>query len=82
MKDKDRLRVLGDIDLLEEELEKYGPPKDGTHRLFMQDIDNPNIYKTGSDKKITKEEVDKYAKYSKIFIIVPASQMSKNRDKT
>jgi len=49
----------------------------------MQDIKDPSIFTlSGSDAKFTRKEVDKYAKYSKIFVIVPASQMLKNRNKT
>ena len=81
MKKKDKLRILKEIDLWEQEREKYAPPKNGLRHFFIQDIDDPNMFSLGY-KKIPRKEVDNYAKYSKIFIIVPASQMLKNRNKT
>jgi len=81
MKKIDKLRVLQDIDLWEQGRKNYGPLKGGLRRFFIQDMNDPNMYSLG-DKKVTKEEVDNYAKYSNIFVIVPASQMLKNRNKT
>ena len=83
MKPKQILNVLEEITMVEEESKKYGPLKGGLRRCFMQDIKDPSIFTlSGSDAKFTRKEVDKYAKYSKIFVIVPASQMLKNRNKT
>jgi len=83
MKKIDQLKVLQEMDTLEEERKKYGPLKGGLRRCFMQDIKDPSIFTlSGSDAKFTRKKVDKFAKYSKIFVIVPASQMLKNRDKT
>jgi len=83
MKKKDKLKILKEIDLWELERKKYGPLKGGLRRCFMQDIKDPSIFTlSGSDAKFTRKEVDKFAKYSKIFVIFPASQMLKNRNKT
>jgi len=80
MKVKQKIKVLEEINLCEKEMRKYCSPDDRLARFFMQDPDDPNIFTmTGNDKKITRKEVDKYAKYSKIFIIVPASLMNKDR---
>jgi len=83
MKKTDKYKVLAEIDVLEQERKKFGPRKGGLRRCFMQDIKDPSIFTlSGSDAKFTRKQVDKYAKYSKIFVIVPASQMLKNRNKT
>jgi len=81
MEKKDRLRILKEINQWEQERKKYEPLKGGLRRFFIQDMNDPNMYSLG-DKKVTRAEVDKFAMYSKIFIIVPASQMLKNRNKT
>jgi len=83
MKPKQKLKILEEIDIWEQKRKKYGPLKGGLRRCFMQDIKDLSIFTlSGSDAKFTRKEVDKFAKYSKIFVIVPASQMLKNRNKT
>jgi len=84
MKPKQKLKILEEIDIWEQERKKYGRPlKGGIRRCFIQNIKDPSIFTlSGSDTKFTRKKVDKYAKYSKIFVIVPASQMLKNRNKT
>ena len=83
MKTENKLKVLEEMDLWEKEKGKYGATDDRLARCFMQDIKDPSIFTlSGSDAKFTRKEVDKFAKYSKIFVIFPASQMLKNRDKT
>jgi len=82
MKTENKLKILEEMDLWEKENEKYGAPDDRLARFFMQDPDDPNIFTmTGSEKKVNREELTKFQKYSRIFVMKPASQMFKNRDK-
>ena len=78
MKKIDKLKVLNELDILEKEREKYGPPKGGARFVFIQDSNDPNLYSsTRIDKKVTEEEVAKYRKYSKVFVLSCASHSLK-----
>jgi len=78
MEKKDKLKVLEEIDLNEQERKKYSSQNYKIRLIFFQDPDDPNIYSmVDSGKKITREELEKYAKYSGIIVVG-----SPNHDRT
>lgn len=70
MKKVDKLKVLNEIDALEQERKKYGPREKGLSYFFW--CKNLNSFRMDG-KIITRKEVDLYAKYSNVFIMYPAS---------
>lgn len=78
MKTENKLKILKEMDLWEKEMKKYCSPDDRLARFFMQDPENPNIFNMmGSDIKVNREELAKYQKYSRIFVLRPASNERK-----
>ena len=74
MKAKQKIKVLEEIAMAEEEEKKYDLG-DGFH-VFIQDIDDRKMFwtdKEGNKQKVSETEVNNYGKYSNIIRVIYAS---------
>jgi len=74
MKAKQKIKVLEEIAMAEEEAKKYDLG-DGFH-VFIQDIDDRKMFwidKEGNKQKVSETEVNNYGKYSNIIRVIYAS---------
>jgi len=66
---REKIKILEELDLIEEEEKKYSLP---VHVIFFnEDPDEPGTYWMGFEKKkkVTKQELDKYSTYNQVVTI-------------